>query len=185
MVVGVFLFCFCRYTSLPQGRDAECTYSSETDTVKMDKPCYQDAWGTFAKENPLWRTRNGQTLLWWSEEAIQRHPQSLPQGSTFQQSRRNKLHRTEQSGEALSEEVLVNVRQKESAKPSRNVHSAKPELRHHQQSCLALTFVVPSATDSLFVWVCSIFATWVLKTSLSQASLTRELILLDNGSRKE
>ena len=36
--------------------------------------------GTFAKENPLWRTRNGQTLPWWSEESIQRHPESLPQG---------------------------------------------------------------------------------------------------------
>ena len=62
---------------------------------------------------------------------------------------RNKLHRTEQSGEASSEEVLVNMRQKESAKPSRKVHSAKPEPRHHQQSCLALISVVPSATDSL------------------------------------
>ena len=69
--------------------------------------------------------------------------------STYQQSRGNKLHRTEQSGEASSEEVLVNMRQKESAKPSRNVHSAKPELRHHKQSCLALTSVVPSATDRL------------------------------------
>ena len=38
---------------------------------------------------------------------------------------------------------------KESAKPSRNMHSAKPELRHRQQSCLALISVVPSATDSL------------------------------------
>ena len=35
------------------------------------------------------------------------------------------------------------------AKPSKNVHSTKPELRHHQQSCLALTSVVPSATNSL------------------------------------
>ena len=35
--------------------------------------------GTFAKENP-WRTRNKQTLPWWPEEAILRHPQSLPQG---------------------------------------------------------------------------------------------------------
>ena len=52
-------------------------------------------------------------------------------------------------GEASSEEVLVNMRQKESAKPSRNVHSAKSELRHHQQSCLALTSVVTSATNSL------------------------------------
>ena len=68
--------------------------------------------------------------------------------STYQQSRGNRLHRTEQSGAASSEEVLMNMRQKESAKPSRNLHSAKPELRHHQQSCLALTSVVPSATDS-------------------------------------
>ena len=59
------------------------------------------------------------------------------------------IAQTEQSGEASSEEVLVNTRQKESAKPSRNVHSAKPEIMHHQQSCLALTSVVPSATDSL------------------------------------
>ena len=69
--------------------------------------------------------------------------------STYQQSRGNKLHKTEQSGEASSEEVPVNMRQKESAKLSRNVHSAKPELRHHKQSCLALTSVVPSATDTL------------------------------------
>ena len=77
-------------------------------------------------------------------------PSKLPSRiSTFQQSRGNKLHRTEQIGETTSEEVLVNMRQKESAKPSRNVHSAKPELKHHQQSCLILTSVVPSATDSL------------------------------------
>ena len=44
---------------------------------------------------------------------------------------------TEQSGEASSEEMLVNMRQKESASPSRNVHSAK------------FCSVVPSATDSL------------------------------------
>ena len=29
---------------------------------------------------------------------------------------------------------------KKSEKPSRNVHSTKPELRHHQQSCPALLF---------------------------------------------
>ena len=50
------------------------------------------------------------------------------------------------SGEASPEEVLVNMRQKESAKPSRNVHSATQELR---QSCSALIFVAASATDSL------------------------------------
>ena len=38
---------------------------------------------------------------------------------------------------------------KKSAKPSRNVYSAKPELRHHQQNCLSLASNVLSATDSL------------------------------------
>ena len=66
-----------------------------------------------------------------------------------EQSYGKKLHRTEQSGEASSEQVLANVRKKESMKLSRNVHSAKQELRHHQQSCLALISVVPPATDSL------------------------------------
>ena len=69
--------------------------------------------------------------------------------SLYQKICGNKLHRTEQSCKASSEEVLVNMRQKEAAKPSRKVHSAEPELRHHQQSCLALTSIVPSATDSL------------------------------------
>ena len=31
-----------------------------------------------AKENPLWRTSSRKMLPWWSEEAIQGHPQSLP-----------------------------------------------------------------------------------------------------------
>ena len=53
-------------------------YSSEIGTVKMDRPCYQNAWWTFAKENLLWRTSSRKTLPWWSEEAIQGHPQSLP-----------------------------------------------------------------------------------------------------------
>ena len=44
---------------------------------------------------------------------------------------------------------LVNTKQKESAKPSRNVHSGKPELRHHQQSFLPQTSLVLSVTDSL------------------------------------
>ena len=38
---------------------------------------------------------------------------------------------------------------KESAKPSRNVHSGKPELSHHQQSPLPQTSLVLSATGSL------------------------------------
>ena len=69
--------------------------------------------------------------------------------STYQHSRGNRLHRIEQSGEASSEGELVNTKQKESAKPSRNVHSGKPELRHHQQSFLPQTSHVLSATGSL------------------------------------
>ena len=30
----------------------------------------------FAKENPVWRTSSRKTLPWWSEEAIQGHPQA-------------------------------------------------------------------------------------------------------------
>ena len=66
-----------------------------------------------------------------------------------------KLHRTEQSGEASSEEVLVNMRQIESAKPSRNVHSAKPELRHHQQSCLDDMSLAWPAVVQLLVFIYS------------------------------
>ena len=43
---------------------------------------------------------------------------------------------------------LVNTKQKESAKPSRNVHSGKPELMHHQQSVLPQTSLVLSAIGS-------------------------------------
>ena len=39
----------------------------------------------------------------------------------------------------LKKAELVNTKQKESAKPSRNVHSGKAELRHHQQSFLPQT----------------------------------------------
>ena len=56
----------------------------------------------------------GQTLPWWSEEATKTPSKPPSRISTYQQSHGNKLHRTEQSGEASSEEVLVNMRQKES-----------------------------------------------------------------------
>ena len=69
--------------------------------------------------------------------------------SANQQSRGNRLHRIEQSGEASLDGVLLNTKQKESAKPSRNVHSGKPELRHHQQNFLPQTSLVLSATGSL------------------------------------
>ena len=44
---------------------------------------------------------------------------------------------------------LMIAKQKESAKPSRNVHSGKPELMHHQLSFLPQTSLVLSATGSL------------------------------------
>ena len=43
----------------------------------------------------------------------------------------------------------MNTKQKESAKPSRNVLSVKPELRHHQQSVRSQTTLVLSATGNL------------------------------------
>ena len=43
----------------------------------------------------------------------------------------NRLHRIKRNGEAFKEGVLVNTKQKESAKPSRNLLSGKPKLRHH------------------------------------------------------
>ena len=43
----------------------------------------------------------------------------------------------------------METKQKESAKPSRNVHSGTPELRHHQQSFLPQISLVLSATGRL------------------------------------
>ena len=51
------------------------------------------------------------------------------------------MHRTEQSGEDSSEEVLLNMRQKQSAKPSRNVHSAKSDLCFVFRPCICVYFV--------------------------------------------
>ena len=62
---------------------------------------------------------------------------------TNQQSRGNRLQGSSKEG------VLVKTKQKESAKPSKNVRSGKPELRHHQQSFLSQTSLVLSATVSL------------------------------------
>ena len=67
-----------RHRSPEKCRDAECIYSSESATVKMDRPCYQNAWWTLAKENPLCRTTSWKPLPWWSEEALQGNPQMLP-----------------------------------------------------------------------------------------------------------
>ena len=69
----------------------------------------------------------------WSEEAIQGHPQSL-------------LYRLEHTNREVG---LANTKQKEKAKPSRNVHIGKPELKHHQRRFLPQTSLVLSATGSL------------------------------------
>ena len=61
-----------RHRSPEKGRDAEYTNSSEIGTLKSDRLCYQNAWWTFAKENP-----GGKMLPWWSEEAMQGHPEDL------------------------------------------------------------------------------------------------------------
>ena len=47
--------------------------------------------------------------------------------STYQQSHRNKLHNTEQSGEVSSDEVLVNMKQNESAKPNSKTCTAQSQ----------------------------------------------------------
>ena len=135
-----------RHRSPEKSRDAQCIYSSVFGTVKIDRPYYQNAWWTFAKENPLWRTSSRITLPWWSEEAIQEHPQSLPwrlQHTNRAYTGSYKVARPHKKGE------LVNTKQKQSAKPSRNVHSGKPALRHHQQSFLPQTSLVLSETGSL------------------------------------
>ena len=49
----------------------------------------------------------------------------------------------------LWEQIAGEYEEKESAKPSRNVQSGKPELRHHQQSFLTQTSLFLSATGSI------------------------------------
>ena len=63
--------------------------------------------------------------------------------ATYEQSH-GKIAQDRAKWRGLIRRCASEYEQKESAKPSRNVHSAKPELKHHQQSCL-----VPSAIDSL------------------------------------
>ena len=77
--------------------------------------------------------------------------------------------------------MLVNVRQKESAKPSRNVHSAKPEIRHHQQRCLALTSLVLSATDSLELEL--VLSAILEHTNSSISRMWLRLVIVSNDRR--
>ena len=119
---------------LKMGRDAECTYSSEIGTVKMDRPCYQNAWWTFAKENPQYgelqvgkRSHGGQKKRYNGTLKASLKDFNIPTES-WEQIAQN---RTKWRG-LIKRGASEYTKQKESAKPSRNVHSGKPELRHHQ-----------------------------------------------------
>ena len=74
---------------------------------------------------------------------IRRHPESLPQG--FQHS--NRVVGTNCTGLGLIRRGASEYAAKRIGQAVQK--HAETELRHHQQSCLALTSVVSSATDSL------------------------------------
>lgn len=57
-----------RYRSPEKGRNADYSYSSETNTVEMSRPCYQNTRWTFGEETPLWRPTSSKTFQRWSEE---------------------------------------------------------------------------------------------------------------------
>ena len=101
--------------------------------------------------------------------------------STYQQSRGNRLHRIEQSGEAFDEGLLVNTQLKESAKPSRNVLSVKPELRHCQQSFRPQTSLVLIAIGSLEL---RLVPSAILEhTNSSSSSISLRLVTVSNDRR--
>ena len=93
--------------------------------------------------------------------------------STYQQSRGNRI---EQSDDASLEGLLVNTKQKESAKPSRNMLSGKPELRHHQQNFLPQTSLVLSST-------CSFEIRLVSSAILEHTNNNIELFIVSNDRR--
>ena len=101
--------------------------------------------------------------------------------STYQQSLGNRLHKIVQSSEASWEGELVNTKQKESAKPSRNVHSGKPELRLHQQSFLPQTSLVLSATGSLELRLAS--SAILEQTNNNTSHSWLELVIVSNDRR--
>ena len=135
-----------RYKNPEKGRNAECTYSSETGTVKMDRPVVT----RMPKELLPKKTLYGELEMGKCSLGRQKERYKDTLTASLKDKHTNRVVRTNCTGPSkVARPLLVNMRQKQSAKPSRNVYSAKPELRHHQQSCLALTSVVPPATDSL------------------------------------
>ena len=93
-----------------KSRYADCTYSSKTGIIKMDRPCYRNTWWTFAKENPLWRTTSGKMVPIKPYKDTNKPPLRI---STYRQSRGNSSYRIQQNGEASIEGLLVNTMQKE------------------------------------------------------------------------
>ena len=137
-----------RHRSPEKGRDAECTYSSEIGTVKMDRPCYQNAWWMpmkilYGKFQVGKRSHGGQKKRYKDTLKASLKDFNIPTESWEQ------IAQDRTKWRALIKREAGEYEAKESVKPSRNVHSGKPELRHHQQSFLPQTSLVLSATGSL------------------------------------
>ena len=135
-----------RHRRPEKDRDAEYTYSYEIGTLKMDRPCYQNALWTFAKEHPQVgkRSHGGQKKRYKDTLKASLKDFNIPTESWEQIAQ----DRTKWRG-LIKRGAGEYEAKKKSAKPSRNVHSGKPELRHHQQSFLPQTSLVLSATCSL------------------------------------
>ena len=93
------------------------------------------------EKNPLWKTRNGQTLPCWSEEAIQRHPQSLPHG--FQHTNRgmgtnctgpSKVARPHQKRASEYEAKIISEAEQKCAQRKARAVLLWPLLFHLQQT---------------------------------------------------
>ena len=114
-----------RDRSPEKGRDAECTYSSKlaqviwtghVTRILEERLPKKILYGELEMSK---RSHGGQKKRYKDTLKASLKDFNIPTEAWEQ------LHRIEQSGEASSEEVLVNMRQKESAKLSRNVHSAE------------------------------------------------------------
>ena len=119
------------------------------------RPFYKNAWRTFAKENPLWTTKLGKR---YSGCQMKRVKDTL--NASLKDFNVPTVIDTDCTGPSRVArahwQVLVNTKQKESAKPSRNVHSWKPELRHHQQSFPLQICLFVSSISSLDLRLVSI-----------------------------
>ena len=140
-----------RHRSPEKDRDAECTYSSQIGTIKIDRLCYQNKYFERLPKKIFYgelrvrkHSHGGQKKRYKDTLKTSLKDFKIPTGSWEQIAK----DRAKRRGLKKKKRVLVNTRQKELAKPSRNMRSRKPELRHHQQSFLPQTSLVLSATDS-------------------------------------